>query len=100
MPDQRGRRYTSAQREDILERFRESGLSASRFCKEASLSYPTLKRWLGPGETEPMSFVEVESPAPPARRFAVALGDGLWLEFPLDADRSVVAAWIRDLKAC
>lgn len=72
MPDQRGVRYSSARREDILEKLRESGLSASHFCVETGLSCPTLKRWLGPAEPDSMTFVEVESASPGVQLIAAA----------------------------
>ncbi|MDQ8183899.1 transposase [Pelagicoccus sp. SDUM812005] len=100
MSTERGKRYTAEQKQELLELFRQSGLNASRFCKEMNLSYPTLKRWLGPAATKPVQFVEVGGAEPGEGRLSIALPNGLWAEFPLDADRSVVAGWIRELKAC
>lgn len=83
-----------------MELFRRSGKSASRFCKDQRMSYPTLKRWLGPDPAEPVQFVEIGEDDSNGGRLSVALPNGLWAEFPLDAKRSVVAGWIRELKAC
>lgn len=83
-----------------MELFRQGGLNAARFCKEMKLSYPTLKRWLGPGPTKPVRFVEIAGEQEAGGRLSVALPNGIWAEFPMDADKSVVAAWIRNLKAC
>ena len=100
MPTERGKRYTEDQKRELLERFRQSELNASRFCREMSLSYPTLKRWLGPGPSKPVQFVEIGQAEPRGGRLSVALPNGLRAEFPLDAEKSVVASWIRELKAC
>jgi transposase-like protein len=100
MSTERGKRYTTDQREELLELFRQSGLNASRFCKEMNVSYPTLKRWLGSGPAEPVQFVELAGEQATGQRLTVALSNGLWAEFPMDADKAVVAAWIRELKAC
>jgi len=83
-----------------MELFRQSGLNASRFCKEMNLSYPTLKRWLGPSPTKVVQFVEVGEDESNEARMSVALPNGIWAEFPLCAEKSVVASWIRELKAC
>ncbi|WP_425607666.1 IS66 family insertion sequence element accessory protein TnpA [Pelagicoccus enzymogenes] len=47
-----GKRYTAEQKQELLELFRQSGMNASRFCKETNVSYPTLSRWLGPESTK------------------------------------------------
>ncbi len=102
MSTERGKRYTEEQKQELLELFRQGGLNASRFCKEMGLSYPTLKRWLGPSPApaKPVQFVEVGEAESSDGRLAVALPNGLWAEFPMDAEKSVVADWIRELKAC
>lgn len=100
MSTERGKRYTQEQKQELLELFRQSGLSASRFCKEMNLSYPTLKRWLGPGPSKQALFVEIGEADSATSRLTVALSNGLWVEFPLEAEKSAVASWIRELKAC
>lgn len=100
MPAIRGKRYTAQQRREILDLFARSGLSASRFCALRALSYPTLKRWLGSAASKSTKFVELESSESSGRRLSVAVGNGLWLDFSMDADKAVVASWIRELKAC
>lgn len=100
MSIERGKRYTEDQKQELLELFRQSGLNASRFCKEMSLSYPTLKRWLGPAPANPVQFVEIGEAESNDGRLSVALPNGIWAEFPLCAEKSVVASWIRELKAC
>jgi protoporphyrinogen oxidase len=99
MSIERGKRYTVEQKQELIEFFRQSGLSASRFCKEMKLSYPTLKRWLGPSPTKAVQFVEIGEADSRDARMSVALPNGIWVEFPLGAERSVVASWIRELKA-
>lgn len=100
MSTERGKRYTQDQKRELLELFRQSGLNASRFCKEMKLSYPTLKRWLGPGPSKSVQFVEIAEPRSEDGRLTVALPNGLWAEFSMDAQKSVIASWIRELKAC
>ena len=93
-------RYTTDQKNELLDLFRQSGLSATRFCKEQGVSYPTLKRWLGPSHGEAVSFVEVEELRSNVSRMRVALPGGLWLEFAADCEKSVVSSWIRELRSC
>ena len=96
----RGKRYTQEQKKELVELFRQSGMNASRFCKEMNVSYPTLRRWLGPEPSKPVRFVEIGEADPCGGRLSVALPNGLWAEFPLSTDKSVVTSWIRELKAC
>ena len=100
MSIERGKRYTPERKNELLELFRRSGKSATRFCKEHGVSYPTLKRWLGPSPSEAVSFVEVDQAGAAPGRMSVALPGGLWLEFAADCEKSVVASWIRELRAC
>ncbi|MEM9159222.1 MAG: transposase [Verrucomicrobiota bacterium] len=100
MSTERGKRYTQEQKQELLELFSQSGMNVSRFCKEMNLSYATLKRWLSPEPSKPVQFVEIGEADPSGGRLSVALPNGLWAEFPLSTDKSVVASWIRELKAC
>ena len=100
MSFKRTKRYTPERKNELLDLFRQSGTSATRFCKEQGLSYPTLKRWLGPAPRESVSFVEIGEVPPNAGRMSVALPGGLWLEFAADCEKSVVSSWIRELRAC
>jgi len=47
MGKSKGNRYTKAEREELLELYRQSGYGVTRFCREMDISYATLKRWLG-----------------------------------------------------
>ncbi|MBD5778227.1 transposase, partial [Pelagicoccus sp. NFK12] len=98
MSTERGKRYTAEQKQELLELFRQSGMNASRFCKEMNVSYPTLRRWLGPESAKPVQFVELDGAERGEGSLSVALPNGIWAEFPLSAERSVVADWIRELK--
>jgi|GEM_PF-1231090 len=100
MSTERGKRYTQDQKKELLELFGQSGLNASRFCKEMKVSYPTLKRWLGPKPSRQVQFVEIGEADSSDARLSVALPNGLWAEFPMDANKSAVSDWIRELKAC
>ncbi|EDY81066.1 hypothetical protein VDG1235_683 [Verrucomicrobiia bacterium DG1235] len=42
------------------------------------LSYPTLKRWLGPGPMKSVQFVELAGEQETDQRLKVALPNGLW----------------------
>ena len=46
-----------------VDEFEESGLSASRFCREQDLNYAQLLRWR-------KKFVELDSPSEPTQYFA------------------------------
>ena len=100
MSAERGKRYTKDRKQELLELFHRSGMNAASFCREMNVSYPTLKRWLGPEPSKPVRFVEIGEAGAGASRLSVALPNGIWAEFPMEADRSVVASWIRELKAC
>lgn len=56
------KRYTRAEREDYLDRFDQSGMSAKRFASEEGLKYPTFAYWLKARReaAKPQSFVELE----------------------------------------
>ena len=64
------------------------------------VSYGTLKRWLEPESANPVQFVELAGEHKADAPLKVALPNGIWAEFPMDARKSVVSAWIRELKAC
>lgn len=100
MSIERRKRYTQERKDELLELFRQSGESATQFCKEQGISYPTLKRWLGPAPREAVSFVEIGEERSNAGRMSVALPGGLWLDFAADCEKSVVTSWIRELRAC
>lgn len=100
MTTEKGKRYTQERKRELVELFRQSGQSATRFCREMNVSYPTLRRWLGPEPSKPVRFVEIGEADPGVGRLSVALPSGLWAQFPLSADKAVVASWIRELRAC
>lgn len=60
------KRYTRAERDDYLERFDQSGMSAKRFASEVGLKYPTFAYWLKARReaAKPQSFVELEIDKP------------------------------------
>lgn len=62
---QRRRRRTEGQWNEILQRYRASGLSSRDFCKREGLSASSLQRWRArSSRTAAPRFVELTPPAP------------------------------------
>ena len=102
MSRNRGKRYSPTEREELLELYRQSGLSHGRFCKEMELSFTTLKRWLQVDRAK-YSLVEVKSIEVPIKRsvrLSVHLPNGLVCELGGDLSPEEVLNWVRELKAC
>lgn len=58
-----GRRYSQAQRDELLARWRESGMELNAFSRQADVSETTLKRWMGGGQKRPkLVAVRVKEP--------------------------------------
>ena len=96
------KRYTEEERGDLVQLYRQSGYSASRFCKEMSLSYPTLKRWLG-NETAKVSLVEVVvEEIMPAESLSmnIRLPNGIECELRSKLTSRETITLIRELKGC
>jgi transposase-like protein len=96
------KRYTEEERSDLVQLYRQSGYSASRFCKEMSLGYPTLKRWLG-NETAKVSLVEVvveEIVPTESLRMNIRLPNGIECEFRSELTSREAITVIRGLKGC
>ena len=99
---QRTKRYSRAEREELVELFRQSDYSLWKFCREMDLGYQTLKRWLEE-ETSPFSLVEVTAAEAPSVRpvaLTVRLPNGLACELGGDLSREEALNWIRELKGC
>lgn len=63
------RRYSQDERKQWLARFEQSGTSATAFCREHQLSYPSFLRWrrqAGRGVEPPADFIELEVTRPAA----------------------------------
>ena len=100
MSNDRGKRYSKSEREELLQLFEQSEYSASRFCREMGVCYATLKRWLG-RESPRVNLVEVTAAASSnAVALRVRLPNGIECELGSGLSRSEVAQWIRELKAC
>ena len=83
MSRNRSKRYSPAEREELLELYRQSGLSHWRFCKEMDLSFTTLQRWLQVDRAK-YSLIEVKPIGAPIKRsvrLSVHLPNGLVCEF-------------------
>lgn len=101
MNDNRRKRYALQEREQILERFAASGLSASRFCKEEGLTYPTLKNWMNKSKpAAEIPFVEIETEASSGSAVRLRFDSGIELELAADSERTVIEKWIRLLRSC
>jgi transposase-like protein len=95
----RGKRYSKSEREELLQLFDQSGYSASRFCREMGVCYATLKRWLG-RESPRVNLIEVATATSSnAVALRVRLPNGIECELGSDLGRSEVTQWIRELKA-
>lgn len=102
MPRKRRKNYSRAEREELIELYRQSGYSIYRFCKEMNLGYETLKRWLE-NETPKVSLVEVtvsEAPVDHSIQLAVRLPNGLVCELGTALSMAETLNWVRELKAC
>jgi hypothetical protein len=77
------KRFTRQEREDYLERFDASGLSAMRFAREHGLKYATLLYWLKSRRkaVKPQSFVElsVDDRREPSAAIEIFLDGGISL---------------------
>ena len=100
MSNDRGKRYSKSEREELLQLFDQSEYSASRFCQEMGVCYATLKRWLG-RESPRVNLVEVTTAASSNTvALRVRLPNGIECELGSSLSRSEVTQWIRELKAC
>lgn len=104
MSKKRSKRYSQAEREELMELYGQCGYSVWRFCREMNLSYDTLKRWLSeraPGH----GLVEVTAVAgaPPERssvRLSVRLPNGIVCELGAGLSREETLNWVRELNRC
>jgi transposase-like protein len=102
MSKKRSKRYSQAEREELVELFRQSGMSHWRFCKEMDLGYETLRRWLKE-ESSHLSLVEVtaaEAPLDRSVELTVRLPNGLACELGPAVSPQEALNWIRELKTC
>ena len=106
MSKPKGFRYSEQEREELLERYRQSGLGVTRFCKEAGVSYGALKRWLEDsgedgGSEASAGLVELTVEEPGREQWLSArLPNGIVAQVRLDAPRDEVMDWIRELARC
>ena len=100
----RPRRDPAATRQlwaERLSRFRDSGLTAARFCAAEGLALPTFYQWRrqlaagDPGPARPTPLVPVRVAAPAA--IELALPGGAVLRFAPGGDPAVIAAVVRQL---
>lgn len=102
MSKRRSKRYSQKEREELLELYRQSGMSHWRFCQEMDLGYETLRRWLRADQAK-YSLVEVNTVEAPVKRpvsLRVHLPNGLVCELGGDLTTDEVLSWLRELKAC
>ena len=92
--DGKRRNYGSKEREQLLEEFRQSGLSGAEFCRRHSIKVTTFYYWrrLGRTQSAPNQFIEVEL-ARPARSSGLEIELGPNASFRLtDKDQIGLAA--------
>jgi hypothetical protein len=102
MPKKRSKHYSQAEREELIELYRQSGYSLYRFCKEMNLGYETLKRWLEK-ERPKISLVEVTAgDVTPAKSITmtIRLPNGIVCELGIALSMTETLNWVRELKAC
>ena len=102
MSKKRSKRYSQAEREELVDLFRQSGMSHWRFCKEMDLGYETLRRWLNE-ENFHFSLVEVtvaETTPDRSVNLTVRLPNGLVCELGCAMSPQEVLNWVRELKEC
>jgi transposase-like protein len=98
----RSKRYSQAERAQLVELYRQSGCSLWRFSQEMNLGYETLKRWLK-DEAFRFNLVEVTATEESLDRrvqLAVRLPNGLVCELGGDLSPEEVLNWVRELRAC
>lgn len=102
MPKKRSKHYSASEREELIELYRQSGYSIYKFCKEMSLGYETLKRWLK-NEPAKVNLVEVSvEDATPEQSFrlTIRLSNGIACELGTALSMSETLSWVRELKGC
>ena len=97
----KGYRYTQHERKELLELYRQSGYSASRFSREMKISYATLKRWLEP-VTQDVNLVEVSSCGFPSAssQMAIRLPNGIECFLDDSMNKESLSGWIEALSRC
>jgi hypothetical protein len=81
------KRYSPEEREQILNEFHQSGLSASRFCQDKLLTKDTLLKWLSPGQkktkkatTSNAGFVKIQMDSNSQQPMVIRLPHGCSIE--------------------
>jgi hypothetical protein len=89
-----GKRYSQAEKDDILGRYRASGLKVDAFARQAGVGPWTVKRWLEPGrggKGRKLVSVRVRDEEPgPRWTFEVVFGCGTILRVGQSALAEVV----------
>ena len=104
MGKDKGKRYTSEEKAELIGLYEQSGYSVSRFCSEMGLSYATLRRWLEPASsslTERIELVEVTTEShSTSRASGIRLPNGILIELGEGQGASSIATLARELMAC
>ncbi len=94
----RRKRFTSAEKDSILQTFEQSGLSAKAFCEQHGLCVATLANWRKRRmESETPGFVCLDLPGPAADTATIRFPNGLEYRVPLSVRPEVVSAWCEEL---
>lgn len=104
MGKEKGYRYTRKQRDELLSRYRRSGISVNRFCEQMDISYSTLTRWLRQIEGTESEVKLVEIAAEPVfaknLEMTVRLSNGISCEVGGQLGVADALNWIRELNRC
>ena len=117
MESNRGKRYSPEERAAFVQHYKDSGLSLSRFCQEAGVTYASLRRWIDQSqeaqpvedlEACPVSFVEVagtstaftQSEVTPSMRASFELRNGIRVCLDEQMTAPQLLVWIQQLNAC
>ena len=102
---QRRRRFTRAEREQVVEAFRISGVSKNAYAREIGISWITLQRWIETVEAEPrISLVPVrvmERSQKAGSAWPEYVADsGIRLRIPPGTEQRTVAELLQALRTC
>ena len=102
---ERRRRFTRAEREQVVQAFRISGVSKNAYAREIGVSWITLQRWIETVEAEPRTslipvrVMECSRKMEPAWPEYVA-ESGIRLRIPPGTELRTVAELLQALRTC
>ena len=102
---ERRRRFTRAEREQVVEAFRISGASKNAYAREIGVSWITLQRWIETVEAEPRTSLIPVRVMERCQKPEVAwpeyvLDSGVRLRIPPGTEQRTVAELLQALRTC